>query len=231
MKPLNRKNYGSIPHLSCSKLGTGDHFIDKGQERILTEKTRSSKDTVFVFERYDGSNVGIAKKDGNIFAIGRSGYELSTSPYWHHHEFARWVGRNFERFYYLLNDGERIAGEWLLKTHGLQYDISVDPVVFFDYFNEHNKRQPFSKLSEMDIPMPRLLHKGGAVKVEDLLPTLNKKTEHIKSVELPEGMVYRVERQGNVDFLAKWVRSDFEAGKYMKTNMLNNVKNSVWEQN
>jgi len=27
-------------------------------------------------------------------------------------------------------------------------------------------------------------------------------------------MVYRVERKGKVDFLAKWVRQDFEAGKY-----------------
>ena len=33
--------------------------------------------------------------------------------------------------------------------------------------------------------------------------------------EKPEGMVYRVERKGEVDFLAKWVRSDFEAGKYI----------------
>jgi hypothetical protein len=27
-------------------------------------------------------------------------------------------------------------------------------------------------------------------------------------------MVYRVERKGEVDFLAKWVRPHFEAGKY-----------------
>ncbi len=40
MKPLNRKNYGSIPHLSNSKLGEGDYYINPGQERILTLKGR-----------------------------------------------------------------------------------------------------------------------------------------------------------------------------------------------
>ena len=38
MKPLERKNYGSIPHLSNSKLGEGDYYVEKGMERILTEK-------------------------------------------------------------------------------------------------------------------------------------------------------------------------------------------------
>ena len=50
--------------------------------------------------------------------------------------------------------------------------------------------------------------------VDELKPTLNLKTNNIMSVEAPEGMVYRVERKGKVDFLAKWVRQDFEAGKY-----------------
>jgi len=38
------------------------------------------------------------------------------------------------------------------------------------------------------------------------------------SVSIPERgrlrLVYRVERKGKVDFLVKWVRPDFEAGKY-----------------
>jgi hypothetical protein len=42
MKPLERKNYGSIPHLSNSKLGEGDYYVEKGMERILTEKKEIS---------------------------------------------------------------------------------------------------------------------------------------------------------------------------------------------
>lgn len=39
-KPLNRKNYGSIPHLLGSKLGETDKYIHEGQHRIMTENTR-----------------------------------------------------------------------------------------------------------------------------------------------------------------------------------------------
>ena len=214
MKPLNIKNYGSIPHLSSSKLGEMDHFIHEGQERILTKKKRDKHDTILVFEKYDGSNVGVGKKDGNIFALTRGGYEASTSPYRQHHEFAKWVSERKDMFNSLLKEGERVAGEWLLQVHGLIYKIENDPIIFFDYFNASNERQLFEMLEQMELPLPRLLHKGDSISVEDLKPKLNKKTDSILSLEAPEGMVYRVERQGKVDFLAKWVRQDFEAGKY-----------------
>lgn len=85
---------------------------------------------------------------------------------------------------------------------------------FFDYFNAENQRYEFNILSKLNLPLPRVLHQGDAISVEKLLPVLNQKTEHIKSIEAPEGMVYRVERNGDIDFLAKWVRPDFEPGKY-----------------
>ncbi len=214
MKPLKRKNYGSIPHLSNSKLGEKDYFITEGQERILTEKKRDRHDTIFVFEKYDGSNVGVAKKNGNIFALTRNGYEASTSRYKQHHVFAKWVERRYDMFYNLLNEGERVTGEWLYQAHGLIYDITSEPIVFFDYFNANNERQPFEILKQTGLPLPRLLHMGDAKSVEELKPVLNLKTANIRAKEDPEGMVYRVERKDKVDFLAKWVRQDFEAGKY-----------------
>lgn len=214
MKPLGRKNYGSIPHLSNSKLGEQDHFIDPGQERILTKKKRDRHDTIWVCEKYDGSNVGVAKKEGQIIPLTRGGYHATTSPYRQHHEFARWVESKTNLFYGLLNDGERITGEWLLQAHGLIYEISQEPIVFFDYFNKNNKRYPFEVLKTMPLPLPRLLHTGDAISVDELLPILNQKTDAIRSTTDPEGMVYRVERKGQVDFLAKWVRPNFEAGKY-----------------
>lgn len=213
-KPLSRKNYGSIPHLSSSKLGEMDYFIHKGQERILTEKKRDKHDTILVFEKYDGSNVGVGKKNGKIFALTRSGYEASTSPYKQHHEFAKWVNERKDMFNSLLHEGERVTGEWLLQAHGLIYKIKKDPIIFFDYFNVNNKRQPFEVLEQMGLPLPRLLHKGDSISVDEIKPVLNLKTDSIMSLEAPEGMVYRVERKGKVDFLAKWVREDFEAGKY-----------------
>jgi len=219
MKPLNRKNYGSIPHLSNSKLGIGDHFIEKGQERILTEKVRDRHDEVLVFEKYDGSNVGIGKIDNRIVALTRSGYTAKTSPYKQHHLFSDWVYKNVMKWMDILENGERITGEWLAQAHGLKYNIEVEPIVFFDHFNAENQRSQFDYLGELAImhglQLPRMLHRGKAIATNELLPTLNTGTQGICSIEMPEGMVYRVERKGKVDFLAKWVRSDFEAGKYI----------------
>lgn len=214
MKPLNRKNYGSIPHLSNSKLGENDHFIGIGQERILTQKKRDKHDTILVFEKYDGSNVGIAKKEGEIFALTRNGYEASTSPYRQHHEFTKWVKKREAYFKKILNEGERLIAEWLLQAHGIIYKITSEPIVFFDYFDAENNRFTYDKLKNLDLPLPRMLHQGEPARVEELLSVLNQKTEHIKSNENPEGMVYRVERKEQVDFLAKWVSPDFEPGKY-----------------
>ena len=84
MKPIGRRNYGSIPHLHNSKLGEGDYYIGEGQERILTVKARDKHDNILVFEKYDGSNVGVAKFENKIFALTRSGYEANTSPYKQH---------------------------------------------------------------------------------------------------------------------------------------------------
>ena len=218
MKPLGRKNYGSIPHLSSSKLGEGDHYITEGQERILTAKTRDRHDTVLAFEKYDGSNVGIGKMNGKIFALTRSGYEASTSPYKQHHKFADYVIENTKMFDEILGEGERITGEWLYQVHGLKYDIKGEPIVFFDLFTPENKRTPFNQLRELcnyySLKTPRLLHEGGAIAPVKLLPEWLHGTPNIKSLEMPEGIVYRVERKGKVDFLAKWVRQDFEPGKY-----------------
>jgi hypothetical protein len=215
MKILNTKNYGSIPHLSNSKLGEKDYFIGEGEERMLTERKLDQDDVVLVFEKYDGSNIGVTKKNGNIYALNRSGYEASTSPYLQHKLFAKWVGRNFELFYNLLDEEERISGEWLAQVHGAFYDIENDPIVFYDWFDRDNNRYHFSKLQDTNLPLARLLHKGDPIKVEELIPKLNLKTSTIKSKDLPEGMVYRVERLNKPTILAKWVRHDFEPGKYM----------------
>jgi len=218
MKPIGRKNYGSIPHLHNSKLGDGDYYIGFGQEKILTIKTRDKHDNVLAFEKYDGSNVGVAKYENKIFALTRSGYEANTSPYKQHHYFANWVKSNESIFVDMLENGERITGEWLLQAHGLIYDIKTTPIVFFDYFTPSNERFIFKdledKTSRYGLQLPRMLHSGNAISVDELLPILNQKTDNIQSVELPEGIVYRAERKDKVDFLAKWVRSDFPTGQF-----------------
>lgn len=220
MKPLGHKNYGSIPHLIGSKLGPADRHVHEGQHRICTEKTRDKYDVIIVQEKYDGSNVGIAKKDGKIFALTRSGYLAHTSPYEQHHAFSKWVEQYRSLFDTVLNEGERIAGEWLYMAHGLKYKIEEGhPFVAFDLFTPDNQRniyQEFQYRMPDEIHVPRYLYAAKkAVSIDRAIHFLNSDYYHpILCLDEPEGVVYRVERKGKVDFLAKFVRSNHESGKY-----------------
>lgn len=218
LKPLGIKNYGSIPHLSNSKLGSGDYYIHEGQERILTTKARDRHDEIFVYEKYDGSNVGIAKINNTIIPLQRSGYDARTSPFEQHHKFAEYVVKNQSLFKSILKNGERIVGEWLLVATGIKYRIIGNPIIFFDLFNSDNIRISQDELRDRIkdvLQMPRLLHRGLPMPTDNLLYLLNCKTNNIMPYENPEGMIYRVERKGVVDFLAKWVRADFPTGQYL----------------
>lgn len=84
-KPLGQRAYGSIPHLPGSRLGPGDYCINEGQARIATEKARDKHDLIIVQEKLDGSNVAVAKVNGEIIALTRSGYTALSSPYQQHH--------------------------------------------------------------------------------------------------------------------------------------------------
>ncbi len=219
MRPLGIKNYGSIPHLSSSKLGPGDHYITAGQERILTEKKRDKHDEIFVFEKYDGSNVGVCKVEGKIHAITRSGHTAIDSKYSQHNDFHCWVKRNEYRFQEYLREGERICGEWIAKPHSIVYTYD-EPVLFFDAFDKYNNRlsvDDFYWLAfhKMELRTARILYRGDSIGVSHLKEELEEGTLWAYGNEEPEGMVYRVERKGIFDFAAKWVRHDFEPGKLL----------------
>lgn len=63
---------------------------------------------------------------------------------------------------------------------------------------------------ELNVSIKRARELLDAVSVDELKPIQNLKTDSNWSKEDPEG----VERKEKVDFLPKWVRQDFEAGKY-----------------
>lgn len=216
IKPIGRKNYGSIGHLPTSRLGPADHAVTEGQATIATLKARDWRDLIVVQEKLDGSNVGVAKHDGRLFAITRAGYEAHTSPYEQHHVFDRWVQRNAKRFDRVLQEGERLAGEWLYQAHGtIYYDgINKEPFVAFDLM-QGDRRLTFGPFMERicsAFDTPRLLHIGGPIPVAMALH-LHDRNRH--ACDEIEGVVYRVERDGKVDFLAKYVRPDKIDGKYL----------------
>lgn len=228
MKPLNRKNYGSIPHIIGSKLGVGDYHLHEGQNNILFKKVRDQNDFIIVTEKYDGSNVGVCKVQGNIYAITRSGYLAKTSPYKQHHYFSEYVDRHKNKFNEFLNEGERLCGEWLLSIHSLPYEVnSNDPFLAFDLITA-NQRHLYSELmfkcGYYDIQTPRIITENNiALDFDMCVSELNRNNSYVINTPNPEGLVFRVERNNKVDFLAKFVRHDFIAGTGLFTEEKLNI--------
>lgn len=215
-KPLGGKAYGSIPHLPGSRLGPGDHHCHEGQFNICCVKARDRHDAVTVQEKLDGSNVAVAKINGEIVPLTRSGYRAITSKYEQHHSFHHWTIWNLSRFDELLNEGERIVGEWLMQAHGTRYQLPHEPFVAFDIMHGLN-RIMVCELNERVKPFgfktPRIIHFGGAISIVDVVSRLEPSGHG--AIDPVEGAVWRVERCGKVDFLAKFVRHDKKDGTYL----------------
>ena len=225
-KPLGIKAYGSIGHLPGSRLGPGDHKVNDGQARICTVKARDKNDRIYVQEKVDGSCTAVAKVDNAIVAIGRAGYLARTSNFPMHHHFADWVSYRESNFYAILEEGERMVGEWMGLTHGTRYDLVKtaylsdwprrgDPWIAFDIMRGH-ERVPYQEFFDraggmFDLPFPLAV---GPATIEQVEVLLGEHGRH-GAIDRAEGAVWRVERQDKVDFLAKYVRHDKVDGKYL----------------
>ena len=226
-KPLGHSSYGSIGHLPGSRMdhnhqkyGTGqvagkDFGISAGQARICTEKVRDKRDAVYVQEKLDGSNVGVANIDGTLVPMGRSGYPAISSKYEQHKLFAGWVFENADRFDF-LKPGERVCGEWLAQAHGTVYDLKHGPFVAFDIMRKKQERVSYAEFEQRisdRFPIPFLIARS-PTSIEVALDVLGHCGQH-GAIDEVEGAVWRVERDGKVDFLAKYVRPSKVDGKYL----------------
>lgn len=214
MKPLNQKSYGSIAHLPISKLGQGDKRVHFGQAVICLEKLRDKNDEIIVQEKLDGSCVCVARQGDDVIALGRAGYLASSSSYEQHQKFDQWVQENRERFLRCLNDGERIVGEWLYQAHGTKYLLKHEPFVAFDIM-DGTSRISFDQFCERtkEFITPNLYHRGPPLPLHHLIEKLKISGHGADEVE---GAIYRVQRFGEIDFLAKFVRPDYVTGKYLE---------------
>lgn len=215
-KPLGIKSYGSICHLPGSRLGPGDHKLNPGQAKILTEKHRDKHDHVVVQEKLDGSNVAVARINGAIVALGRAGYLAMSSRFEQHHLFASWVDQRWERFDFLA-EGERLSGEWLAQAHGTRYTLAHEPFVPFDLFlgGERATYDAFrARVEPAGFTLPRLLSAGPPITIACALELLGERGHH-GALDPAEGAVWRVERRGKVDFLGKYVRPDKIDGRFL----------------
>jgi hypothetical protein len=122
---------------------------------------------------------------------------------------------NYERFDEVLLPGERLVGEWLAQAHGTRYDLTDhDPFVAFDIMIgterleflafENKINGLFHVPYTFDGPMP-----------PDVAMAQLGEWGQYRALEPIEGVVYRVERNGKVDFLVKYVRPDKVDGLYL----------------
>lgn len=222
VKVLGHKAYGSIPHLIGSRRGPGDIGVNEGQHRICTEKARDKHDVIIVQEKLDGSCVAVAKSGDEILPLIRAGYLAKNSNYKQHHLFHDWVMENRDRFQHLLCNGERVVGEWLAQAHGTRYNLSHEPFVVFDIMRGHerlNFHETYARCQSepVELVMPWCIHSGPPISIEAVMAKLKDHGCH-GAVDIAEGAVWRVERQGKVDFLAKYVRPEKGAdGKYLES--------------
>lgn len=219
-KPLGGKAYGSIGHLPASRLGPGDYSVHEGQARICCEKPRKG-DRIIVTEKLDGACMVVANIEGSIVALSRAGYRAETSPFVHIREFEGYVQLRNGAFSTLLQPGERIAGEWLSMAHGTRYEPSAQffsPYMAFDLFRDGKRvlRDEFrTRIEGVGIDEPIVLHDGPTgYSIERMEVDLGD-CGFSGAIDPAEGAVWRVEREGRVDFLAKFVRHSKVDGKYL----------------
>ena len=217
MKPLGIKNYGSIAHIPNSRMGPGDHSCPAGQAAIATTKTRDKHDFVVCTEKLDGSNVGVAKLNGAILPLTRSGYLASSSPYEQHHRFSEWVYAHQSQFDELLHEGDRVVGEWLLQAHGTRYDLPHSPFVAFDLMIGGTRKtygELLDRATDAGIETAKILSFGHQpFSLEAALKAIA--TSGHGALDTVEGVVWRVERKGKVEFLCKYVRPEKVDGCYL----------------
>jgi ATP-dependent RNA circularization protein (DNA/RNA ligase family) len=233
-KPIGKKAYGSIPHLPASRLGPSDKQANPGQVKIATERPRRG-DYIWVTEKLDGCNASVFKKNGELFALQKRGHLASISPFLQLKLWSRWVSENKDRFDALLRDGEWVVGEWCIQAHGTLYEFFGEPFFAFDLFSS-GKRIPLEvltkRISELKNPfeMPSVFFKGKyPVSVIDLLDYLEVNYRgHHGAMEPIEGAVWRIEHEGKVEFLLKYVTPDKVDGCYLPQNRGVDESHILW---
>jgi ATP-dependent RNA circularization protein (DNA/RNA ligase family) len=218
-KVLSYKTYNSIPHISSSRLGEGDHYIDEKHEKSLVDTLPNQQSLVIVQEKFDGSNVSIVRYQGELRVLSRNGYDCKNSNQLQHRMAYDYVQKYRTIFENICSQQEdRLVGEWLALAHGTRYENLDDSSVFrpFDFYRE-GKELPFYQfiaiVSKMGLlHYPTVLHIGGSCSARRALKLLDEKGSSSDA----EGVIYRLEEGGKPKFKAKYIKHDKVDGKYLK---------------
>jgi hypothetical protein len=218
LKPLGRKAYTKIPHLPGSRTGASDRTAAPGLSRRCTHEAGRGE-LVVVQEKLDGSCVAVTLKAGEVIALGREGLRASESRNPGRQMFARWVTAQAPRFREVLREGEWLVGEWLALAHATRYRLTHEPFVAFDLFTADGELGTDALDARLGgkFARPFTLHRGGPLTVADADARLGEFGHH-GALDVVEGAMWRVERDGLVLTRAKFVRAGKVDGCFLPEN-------------
>lgn len=223
-------NYPTIQHLPGSKMrDISDRSLGEQEVGWLTAKARSPEDTVIVTEKVDGCNVGVVRQGDALYPIIRKGYDVRTNQFEWIQDFAKFVEKNEKRFLHLLSDGERVCGEWMVKTHTIQYIMPHEPFICFDLIKGTERSRYLDaceRLQRDEFVCAGLVHCGEAISTEMAITRLGGGLHGAKGA--PEGVVYRYESaEHGWLFSAKYVSNPLVGDQeLLRKNIENNIMNS-----
>jgi hypothetical protein len=209
------KSFATVQHLPGSKMiDAEDKLLGTEQVKWLTERRRTNADMVIVTEKVDGMNAAVLRRDGLLYPLIRKGYDCRANPLPWINDFANYVEDNALRFLSVLEEGERLCGEWMVKTHTLSYKLPHEPFIAFDIIKDTD-RLPYLAFRERvavgGFIAAGLVHLGEAIPPEIALQLLGEGYHGV--IGAPEGVVYRYE-----DAKRRYICS----GKYVSNPLLGN---------
>ena len=202
--------YPPMLHLPMSNVNPGDRFIDQVCVNILTNKVRDENDTIYINELIDGLHLSVSLTNGTINCERRDGHPI-TEPNQEESIFMKWVSKHELRFKQLLEDGQTVHGEWILRAYGTKYAFSGDPYIVFDITKANKQLMTYDealpKFTEGKFNIAPVLYVDNeSVSIETAMDEMLGEYGYAGATDLAEGIVYRCERKGKVDFQAKFVR-------------------------
>jgi hypothetical protein len=131
-----------------------------------------------------------------------------------------------------LEEGARWVGEWLAVAHGTRYALPHGPLVLLDAFAPGGRRATLAELEPLaaasGLPLPHVLHQGGALAVDEALARLGEHGFH-GALDPAEGLVWRIEAAGRVVAVAKFVRPGKRDGCYLADHTGREPVANTWQ--
>lgn len=220
--------YPKIPHLPFNpNLSEGDIVASNDTAKILWES-----DKIYVQEKVDGSNLGIAVVDGHPVMRNRDKFlskgERKTGasrqqfkPSWN------WFYENKAKFEQL--EGYSIYGEWLLAVHGIHYNQLHDWFYVYDILDQRKclflDTLEASRLAQsVGLQFMQPLYTGKITDYNTLTDLANGETQ-LAPGHKREGVVVKVSDGKYITHLFKMVRKDYIQGQFWNPEIL--TKNTL----